>query len=160
MTLSVVIGDSYLAYAFMEMGKRIIASETSPPRLDIFDPRIKYGIYEYQSICLEDECINYCENVVQFLSEFNCDQIIIEKQNNLSIILQYAIVSVACQQGAFVEIFDPFVLYNVVGNESLRFALEWIGGGISDLTEVPLTQYQNRDNIADAINMIRIFLSG
>jgi hypothetical protein len=151
--LSVDLGHQYLAYALWH------------------DRLITYGIWEFHS---EKTCMQRALSVAEFLQEMEFDHIIIEQQmgiNRKCTQLQYALTTGAYIKGASVQLQHPITKFEVLGQPcetknkqhkalSVKLALEWLESGeVIDCAETPLSEFRKKDDIADAINMLRAFIS-
>jgi hypothetical protein len=166
--LSIDIGHQYLAYALYEESQFFLATE--PPQYHgSFDPRITYGIFRFTGT----DCVHRCQSIVEFLSGVSFDHIIIEKQvgfNAKAMQVQYALVSAASLFSASIEIQSAITKFQVLNQPcdtrgkahkllSSQLALNWLAETfVSDHSEMRLSEYQKKDDIADAINMLRAFL--
>jgi hypothetical protein len=161
--LSVDLGHQYIAYAFLTQN-----SDTTNNK-----PTIRYGIYDFGR---KTDCISRCQHVAAFLQQFEPDWIIIERQlgkNYKCTQLQYALVAAASLLGIAVELQPAWIKFEVFDQPfetrgkahkvlSANLALEWLeseAGELNDVSDMPLSGYSKKDDIADAINMLRAFVA-
>jgi hypothetical protein len=169
--LSVDLGHQYLAYAFLSDA----GDQTSDPNSDTTNNKatIRYGIYDFGR---KTDCISRCQHVAIFLQQFEPDWIVIERQlgkNYKCTQLQYALVAAASLLGIAVELQPAWTKFEVFDQPfetrgkahkvlSSNLALEWLdseAGQLNDVSDVPLSEYSKKDDIADAINMLRAFVA-
>jgi hypothetical protein len=153
--LSVDLGHQYVAYAFLQI---------SEPK------NIRYGIYDFGK---EKDCISRCQCVSTFLQQIKPHWLVIEKQvgrNYKCMQLQYALTAAAAVMDIKVQLQPAWIKFEVFDQPcdtrgkahkilSTNMALEWLNlNTYEDVSDIPLSQYAKKDDIADAINMLRAFI--
>jgi hypothetical protein len=152
MTLSVDVGHQYVAYAHF------------------FDNQIRYGIFHLSEFT---DCWSRCDGVVNFLNSFHFNHLIVEKQvgqNTKAMQVQYALVAAGLTSDTrrTVEIQQAREKFHVLGlpldtrgkahkKLSVRVALEWLET-VDDRSDAALRYFEKKDDVADAINMLRASL--
>jgi hypothetical protein len=147
MTLSVDIGFDYVAYAHLD------------------DKTIHYGIFPF------DGYDNKPAACAEFLNSFGFGKLIIEKQMHINykcLAIQHYLQGAAATNPAIeIEIQDARKKFKKLGvicdsrgkahkKLSVDLALKWLDSGeVYDDSGLKLSDYDKKDDIADAINMLR-----
>jgi hypothetical protein len=148
MTLAVDIGFDYLAYAHLdEEGKAV-----------------NYGIFPFYGYGSKPEAC------AEFLNSFGLRKLIIEKQMPMNYKcsgIQHYLEGAAATLNLEVEIQDARKKFKKLGvicdtrgkahkRLSTELALKWLESGeVYDDSGMKLREYEKKDDIADAINMVR-----
>jgi hypothetical protein len=149
MTLSVDIGRSYLAWAYVQ------------------EFEITYGVDSFA----ENRSVDVCRWIKYFFENFDVKRVLIEKQvpvNTRCVLIMNLLVGVAVGLGVdCVEVVDARDKFRQLGVEyttknhahkslSVDMALQWLEeSGVEDLSGKRMCEYEKQDDIADAINQLR-----
>jgi hypothetical protein len=151
------------------MSKRIMATDLGHQYIawapwDEENESVDYGIYKFGS---DKRCLNRVKGVCGFINSFskNIDVLIIERQvwqNRRAMEIQFALMSAAVMRGIEVILQHPTEKFRILGYECITekqqhkrlsetIALEWLIT-VNDVSEIHLSEYGKKDDIADSIN--------